>query len=702
MADLLVELRTEEIPAGYLDRALDAWRTSFAAALEAEHLTHGDVTVHGTPRRMALHVVDLATSQPDRVETAVGPAERAAFGADGKPTKAAEGFARSNGVAVDALEVRDTKKGRYVCVEKRVGGSQTVDLLPRLLTDTVSKMPFPKRMRWVGKSFTFARPVRGVVALFGPTVLDWTLAGIAAGNRTAGHPFLAPESIDLDDANLEAYQSRLGNAYVIVDRAARREAVDASLAVAAESAGGTVRDDGLVQEVANMVEYPGVLTAQFEERFLELPPAVIEAVLRNHQRYFSVRLPDGTLTNRFLSVVDRPESSFERIADGNERVVRARLVDGEFFLAEDKKTPLADRRASLDQVVFLKGLGTIGQRVDRLKELARKLSVVIFGAETADRAERAASLCKSDLVTQMVFEFPELQGVIGETYARAIDGEEPEVAAAIREHYLPQGPEDDLPATPTGTAVALADRLDLLTGCFLRGFVPTGSRDPYGLRRATLGIIRMLGAGELRIDISKWMETAASGYDQLLSDVEDKPGAIARLEDYVGERVQAHFVDKGYPHELVQAAAATAWGDIVDLGHRLEALQSMRGDERFDALIELVERTKNISKRLETERTVRPEYFSEGIEGELFEAYATTEPTVREAFANGDFVGGSIRYLEGLGPLLHRYFDEVYVNDDDARVRANRLSMLRQIHRLYRDHVADLSLVPRTAGGPAA
>ena len=695
MTVMLVELRTEEIPAGYLDRALAAFRDEVHKGMSDARIDHGEVGFLGTPRRMTVFARDVVDRQPDRRETVQGPAEKAAFDPDGKPTRAVEGFARSQGVSVEALQVRETRKGRYICLDKVVEGKAVAELLPDILTAAVSRISFPKRMRWAARDFTFARPIRGILALLGDRVLDWELSGVRAGNVTRGHPFLAPESIPLVCADVEAYISALHQAYVVVDPTTRREAVEASLHAAAEQAGGTYRDEGLVAEVTHMVEYPGVLEARFDARFLELPAVVIEAVLRTHQRYFSVLRPEGGLAETFLSVVDRPAEKFEKIRDGNERVVRARLVDAEFFLAEDSRTRLVDRLESLDQVIFLKGLGTLGDRVKRLRPLARSLGMALHGAETAERAERAANLAKCDLTTNMVGEFPELQGAMGEVYARTLDGEEPEVAAAIREHYQPQGPEDDLPATPTGNVVALADRLDLLTGCFLKGLEPSGSRDPYGLRRAARGLLRILLAGEQSLDLKKWIEKAASGYSGLLAEADTPRGPLASLGRYLRERIQAHFIDQGMHHDLVGAAVATDWGDVKNLEARLEALQAMQEDDRFPALVELVERTHNISKNLDKERPLRPDLFTEAVEQEVFDTYQALERPLCRAFSSGEYTEGSWRYLEGLGGLMQRYFEEVFVNVEDPRVKHNRWTLLRAIHCLYRDHVADLSRVPR-------
>jgi glycyl-tRNA synthetase beta chain len=352
-------------------------------------------------------------------------------------------------------------------------------------------------------------------------------------------------------------------------------------------------------------------------------------------------------------------------------------------------------------VIFLKGLGTIGDRVKRLAALARSLGMVLFGSETAARAETAASLCKSDLVTAMVGEFPELQGLMGEIYSAKLDGADEEVAAAIREHYLPRGADDAVPSSPAGTVLALADRLDLLVGCFLKGLEPTGSRDPYGLRRAALGMIRILDQGRQRLDIEKWLEKAAEGYRGLIEEADTPEGPLASLTRYLRERVHAHFTDRGLNHDLVTAAVATGWGDIVNLEERLEALHEMRRDPRFPALVELVERTHNISKGLERERRVSRSLLAEPIEHEVFDALHELEGPVCASFGSGDFVGGSWAYLDGLGSLMGRYFDEVFVNVDDDEVRSNRWSLLRAVHRLYRDHVADLSRVPRAAAEEA-
>ncbi|MBN2491616.1 MAG: glycine--tRNA ligase subunit beta [Planctomycetes bacterium] len=696
MVDLLVELRTEEIPAGYLGRALEALQDEVRQGLDDASIAHGDVSALGTPRRLTVVARAVAARQPDRRETALGPAAKAAFDPDGAPTRAAEGFARAHGVSVADLEVRETPKGRYVCVDKQVAGQPTLSLLPDILSAAVRSIPFPKSMRWASREFTFARPIRGVLALLGEQPIDWELNGVRAGRTLHGHPFLAPEPIVLERADPEAYVAALQRAYVMVDPAARLEAVTASLTAAAEAAGGAFHDGGLVAEVTNMVEYPGVLAGVFEERFLELPRVVIEAVLRSHQRYFSITRPDGRLAARFLAVVDRPDAMFDRIRRGHERVIRARLVDAEFFLATDARKPLRDRSASLDHVIFLKDLGTLGDRVGRLRALARNLGMVLFGGETAERAERAAALSKCDLVTAMVGEFPELQGHVGEVYAHTLDGEPAEVAAAIREQYLPRGPDDEVPASAPGQTLALADRLDLLAGCFLKGLEPTGSRDPYGLRRAALGVIRIVHTARLGLDLAKWAEKAAAGYRGLLPEADHPESPITSLKAYLRERVRAHFLERGMRHELVGAAIATGWGDLLHLEARLEALHELHRDPRFPALVELVERTHNISRELDEEVALRTDLLVEPVEKELFARVRELEGPVCEAFAAGDFIGGSWRYLAGLGELLARYFDTVFVNVEDRKLRRNRWTLLRAVHRLYRDHVADLSRVPQS------
>jgi glycyl-tRNA synthetase beta chain len=695
---LLVEVRVEELPAPVVGLALEHLRKTVVDGLAELGLAPEGAVTLGTPRRLALFVERVGEGQADREEVRRGPSVKAGVkpGATGPDrfTPAALGFARSAGVAPDAL----TEKEGYLHARVLVKGRAARELLPELLTKALRTIPFPKTMRWRGKEFPFSRPVRALVAVLGGDVVPWQWAGLEAGRRVTGHPYLARESggaprgFELARADRAAYVEGLSKLAVVVDPAERRRLLAAKLEALAPGASAGAVAGKLLDEVVQMIEWPNALEGRFDAAFLELPPEVIVAVLKNHQRYFPVAGAAGKLENRFLSAIDRRDESAALVREGNERVVRARLSDARFFLKDDAKKTLGDRVEALKGVMYLEGLGTLFQRAGRLRALAGRFARAVGDAAAAETAERAAGLCKADLVTDMVREIPELQGVIGREYALRFDREGADVARAIEEHYQPRGSGDPLPESAAGTALALAERFDHLAGGFLKGFVPTGSKDPFGVRRAALGALRILEERRLRLPVREAVEAALEGY----RGVKEAPAGMAdQVLEFLRERLNAALRDEGKRHDLVEAALASSWADVPDLLARLEALEVLAGRAGWERLVIAVERTHNITKGAGETGEVREDLLKEPEEKELWAALREAEPRIAGLFRAGKYMEGGEAYAGQLGDPLHRFFDKVFVNVEDQALRANRMALLRRANRLFSSAVADLSRVVR-------
>jgi len=695
---LLVEVRVEELPAHVVGLALDHLRKTVVDGLAELGLAPEGALALGTPRRLALFVERVGEGQADREEVRRGPSVKAGVkpGATGPDrfTPAALGFARSAGVAPDALIEKDA----YLHARVLVKGRSARDLLPELLAKALRTIPFPKTMRWRGKEFAFSRPVRGLVAVLGSDVVPWQWAGLEAGRRVTGHPYLArgpdgaPGGFDLARADRAAYVEGLRKLSVVVDPVERRRLLAERIERLAPGASAGAVAGKLLDEVAQMVEWPNALEGRFDAAFLELPPEVIVAVLKNHQRCFPVTGAAGRLESRFLSAIDRRDGSAALIREGNERVVRARLSDASFFLKDDAKKPLRDRVEALKGVTYLEGLGTLFDRTRRLEVLAARFAGRLFGEEVVQSVKRAAVLAKADLVTDMVREIPELQGVIGRDYAIRFDREPVEVARAIEEHYQPRGSGDPLPESAAGTALALAERFDHLAGGFLKGFIPTGSKDPFGVRRAALGALRILEERRLQLPVRESVEAALQGY----RGVKETPaGLVDQVLEFLRERLNAALRDEGKRHDLVEAALASSWVDVPDLLARLEALEVLAGRPGWERLVIAVERTHNITKGVGETGEVREELLQDAEEKDLYAALREAAPRIAGLFGAGKYVEGGEAYATKLGDPLHRFFEKVFVNVDDAALRANRMALLRRANRLFSSAVADLSRVVR-------
>lgn len=697
--DLLFEIGTEELPSTQIDTALAALARHLVEALDEARLQHGDVEPYASPRRLAVVIRDVAAQATDMEALALGPAARVAFDDQGAPTRAAIGFAKGKGIDISELQRVETERGEYVGVMVRDEGRPAAEILPGILSDSFAAIPWKRSMRWGWSDVSFGRPVKWIVALLGDAVLPVSFGGIDAGRETRGHRFLAPASIAL--ANADAYASALRDAYVMPSVEERRAFIRREVAETAAKEGLTALiDDDLVDEVAHLVEWPVPMFGHFDEELLEVPREVLIVSMRTHQRYFPAERSPGELANAFIFISNMVVEDPSVIIAGNLRVLRARLEDARFFWREDRRITLEERRERLGAIRFIEGIGSVLDRSDRLEALAGAL-VDRYAADDAQlraHATRAARLSKSDLASAMVFEFGELQGVMGRYYALG-DGEAPEVAAAIDEHYMPRSSRDNTPPSAAGTFVALADKLDAIVGCFALGLKPSGSADPYGLRRAAIGVLRIAMEHNLRIDISDLAEQA---YDLL-------PGGAIRPRHEVVEEVQAFILDRirmlltDTPTDVAQAVVAAIGDDIPSAKERARVLLLLRANADFEPLAAGFKRVVNIvakaaesdpafAQSLET-RVPRPDEtrFTHDAERALYGALVQAEGEVQRAGSVGDFEAMA-RTLIQLKAPIDTFFDEVLVNDEDAKVRENRLALLASLRALFLSF-ADISLV---------
>ena len=693
MSDLLVEIGCEELPAGYIQPALEHWKQLVCDALDSSRLGYQEIRTAGTPRRLALFASGVREKQEDISVEVAGPPAKAAFDADGNPTKAAIGFAKSQGVGPDQLTVKKTEKGEYCVARKEVAGRAAKDVLAEELPKAIAAIRFPKSMRWVtGGGTTFARPIRMILALLDEHIVEFEINGVRTGRSTVGHPFLSPEKLSLAKADFNTYLAALHKHHVVADPAKRRAVILKKINECLARHGSELKDEELLDEVTNLVEFPNIVEGSFEEKHLALPEAVLEESMKSHQRYFPVRDADGKLLPKFVTVINRDDRYASSIREGNERVLRARLADAEFFLHEDARTPLADRLELLKDVTFQERLGSYYDRVQRLKSLASSLARQAgLTDEQISFCSRAAELCKNDLVTNMVGEFPKLQGVVGREYALR-DGEPPEVADAIAEHYAPRGADDALPDTITGCILSLAEKLDAMLGCFSVGLAPTGSQDPYALRRAAHGILRIL----MQRDINVGLSAAADAADELQPDgLPEAEDARDRVLAFLRDRLYNFFTDNGYRYDHVNAVLATSFDDVRDTRRRLDAVVALSRQPGWEELVTVVQRTRNILKNEEAGVDVSDKLLQDPEEKKLWAILLEHEAPMRELTAKREYLEASELFARAFVESVHEFFDRVFVNVDDQALRYNRLALMKRINALYAERIADLSeIVP--------
>jgi len=674
--ELLLEIGTEEIPARFLPPVLEEMAASFRKMLDAERIGVGEILTWGTPRRLALVAREVADSQAEVTQEIIGPPKAVAMDAAGKPSPAAAGFAKAQGVAISDLIEVDTPRGVYLAVSKSTVGRPTSERLPELLPGFILGLSFPKSMRWGSETITFARPIHWILARYGGAVLPFELGDVTSGPVTFGHRFLAPQAVEVKDA--QAYVAALNGAKVIVDPAARRALLEQELAQAAAGVNGeVVPNPGLLEENTFLVEYPSVVVGNFEDRFLALPDEVLITSMREHQRYFSLRGKDGKLLPHFIAVNNTLTRDPNVVRQGHERVIRARLSDAMFFYQEDAKVPLANRVDALKGVVFHSLLGTSYEKMERFRELAAALAGQLApGLEV--QVKRAATLCKADITTEMVGEFPSLQGVMGRQYAK-LSGEAPEVAEALFTHYLPRHADDELPPDRVGALVGLADRLDTICGCFGVGLSPTGTADPYGLRRHALAVIRILRSQVLHLDL---VEAVAAALALLKGKISRAPEETPlEVLDFFQTRLQHLLLAEGFDHETVTAVLAAGCRDVVDAADKVRALHEVRQSPEFPSLALAFKRVINIAQGAEPGE-VNPALFEHGEENILLQSAQCMEEQVAKALERRDYPE-ICRVLAGLRGPVDAFFDKVLVMAEDADLRRNRLALLVRISQTF-------------------
>lgn len=686
--DFLFEIGTEELPPKALRGLSDALGAEFASLLEKAGLAHGEVRGFATPRRLALLVKDLAEKQPDRQVERFGPTLSAAFDADGAPTAAASGFARSCGVSVEELSKSDRQGAVKLCFTRFEQGTATTELLSGLAESALAALPIPKRMRWGASRTEFIRPVHWVVMMFGEEVVATSILGVSTGNSTFGHKFHHDKPIELTcPGDYEAALDKPGRVIAGFER--RREMIRNLVTEQAIRLQASVAmDEELLDEVTSLVEFPVALTGEFDREFLQLPDEALILTLKYHQKCFCLEDADGRLFPNFVTVSNIASLDPGEVIKGNERVIRPRLADAQFFFETDKSRSLESRLPDLEKVVFQEELGTIAAKSRRVAALSRLIAEQL-GVE-ADACERAAMLGKCDLVTDMVGEFAELQGLMGSCYARN-DGEPEAVATAIFEQYLPRHTGDRLPETAAGQVVALAEKLDTLAGLFAIGQPPTGSRDPFALRRAALGILRILIEGELELDLVAAIDAAVGAYGELEPDADCR----RQLYDFIFDRLRAWYADAGTQASVYLCVRALNPPSPLDFHRRVEAVADFAGMPEAAALAAANKRVSNLLDKSGEEAggpgAVAPELLSEAAEERLLARLRRQSEEVAPLFAAGDYREGLTR-LASLRDDVDRFFDEVMVMVDDSSVRANRLRLLRELRDLFLQ-VADISLL---------
>ena len=706
MANFLLEVGTEELPADFVSSAIAQWQTKIPASLSAQFLSPANLEYYGTPRRLAVLIKDIPERQADREEEIKGPPVRAAF-KDGQPTKAAEGFARKQGVSLDDLEIRDTDKGEFVFIQKQIAGRQTKEILQELCPQWITGLEGKRFMRWGDGDLRFPRPIRWLVALWNSEVLPIELVNgsetIQSDRTSRGHRVLHPEAIAISKAT--DYVEVMNSISVEVNSQARKAKIEAGILAEAEAVNGKAEIyPDLLEEVVDLVEYPTAVVGEFDADFLKLPTEVITTVMVSHQRYFPVHKKDedGALLPNFITISNGDPQKKEVIAEGNGRVIRARLADAQFFYQADCDEHLDTYLPELENVTFQEDLGSMRDKVDRIIDTAKIIAEQLdVSEEEQNEIESTALLCKADLVTQMVYEFPELQGVMGEKYA-VVSGESPTVAKGILEHYLPKGADDIMPSTLNGQVVGIADRLDTLVGIFGIGLIPTGSSDPFALRRAANGIVNVTWSADLPLDLSQLLQQSAADF---VSAQSDRESPLTALQEFFVQRIRTLLQDeKNIDYDLVNAVvgdndaeyAERALKDLLDVRDRALFLQSTRDNGKLDEIYETINRSARLASKgdldtqtLDPQGLIDPELFEESSEQEFYQALVDLLSQTEAAQQERNYqllVDG----LAQIAPIVSNFFDgenSVLVMAENPNVKRNRLNLLG----LLRNHARVLA-----------
>ncbi|EOX3405455.1 glycine--tRNA ligase subunit beta [Vibrio cholerae] len=685
--EFLIELGTEELPPKQLRTLAEAFAANFAAELATADIAHEGVTWFATPRRLALKVANLAESQPDRVVEKRGPAVNVAFDADGKPTKAAEGWARGNGITVEQAERLVTDKGEWLLFKEQVQGQQTASVVVEMAAKALANLPIAKPMRWGDKETQFIRPVKTLTILFGSELIQGEILGVASARTLRGHRFMGEAEFTIESA--EQYPAILEErGKVIADYATRKAMIIEGSQQAAQQLGGIADlEDALVEEVTSLVEWPVVMTAKFEEKFLKVPAEALVYTMKGDQKYFPVYDASKKLLPNFIFVSNIESKEPRHIVEGNEKVVRPRLADAEFFFNTDRKRPLVDRLSLLENAIFQQQLGTIKDKTDRITELAGYIAEQI-GADV-EKSKRAGLLAKCDLMTSMVFEFTDTQGVMGMHYARH-DGEAEEVAVALNEQYMPRFAGDELPSRGVSAAVAMADKLDTIVGIFGIGQAPKGS-DPFALRRASLGVLRILVEYGYQLDLVDLIAKAKSLFGDRLTNANVEQEVI----EFMLGRFPTWYQDAGFSIDIIQAVLARNPTKPADFDQRVKAVSHFRALEEAEALATANKRVGNILAKYDGElgEEIDLALLQEDAEKALAEAVEIMAEALEPAFATGNYQE-ALSKLAGLRAPVDAFFDNVMVMADDEALKKNRLTLLNKLRNLFLQ-IADISLLQK-------
>lgn len=684
MKELLLEIGTEEIPAGFIPQALMDLESLAKKELEASRIDFDGIKTLGTPRRLVLVIESVSEKQRDEETKKIGPSKQSALDAKGNPTKAAIGFAKSQSVPVESLTMIQTEKGEYVCAVKKESGRATSEILSTLLPKWILSIPFQKSMRWADVPIRFARPIHWILALFGGEVVSFEVGNIRSGNMTYGHRFMNPGPISVKD--FQSYLQKTREASVIVDPAERKKRIeDEMIREGAKVSGRVLKDEELLNEVNFLVEYPVALCGTFDNKFLSLPREILIHSMKEHQRYFPVVDDHGILLPYFVCISNIHPKSREVVVKGNEKVLRARLSDAAFFFEDDLKISLEKRVEQLKKVVFQAKLGTSYEKVMRFQRLALWMTERI-DPKLREAVERTSLLCKADLVTGMVGEFPKLQGIVGKEYAR-LTQERPEVAEAIYEHYLPGFAGDRLPSGPIGDIVSIADKMDTIVGCFGVGLVPTGTADPFGLRRQALGILRIILEKKYSISLTGLIEES----EKQLKGKMERPVEKVKGEvlDFFRVRYQNFLLDKEYPFDVTDAVLSISFDELLDVQGRIDALKRAKEWKDFESIVIAFKRAMNILKGSPPQREINPSLFAESAEKNLYQSFLKAKEKIDLHLNKRDYPSTLLEMTQMKKPI-DEFFEGVMVMVEEEAIRNNRLALLDGIGKLFLG-IADFS-----------
>jgi len=684
MGQLLFEIGCEEIPASYIRPALAFLAENITARLDENHLAHGDVKTFGTPRRLGFVLEGIPAAQEDRSEEIVGPRWDVCF-KDGQATPAGIGFAKKTGVNPEDLQKVDTPKGECVRAVKKVKGCTTIEVLAGILPGMIAAIPFKKSMHWGVEPQAFTRPVHWILALFDGQVINVEFAGVKSGNKSRGHRFMAPEEFEVSEAGL--FFVHLLQAYVLPFIDEREEFIrNEARRITAEKGGRVIDDEGLVAEVANLVEYPVGLPGRIPAEFMSVPKEVLILSMRTHQRYFAVLDSKGQLLPHFIFFANIISAEPETVADGNGRVLKARLADARFFVEEDRRKSLEAYCPKLEHITFQEKLGSYSDKVTRM---LRQLDYLLprIAPDLRAEAERTIKLCKADLSTQVVCEFTELQGSIGRIYAN-LDGEKPEIAAAIEEHYMPRGAGDDVPPSRLGLIAALADKMDSTAGCFSVGLIPSGAADPYALRRATLGILRILISHKLDFSLGDWIDAVLDTLTDKLK--RDRSAVKDELLKFFAARLRAMLMEK-YPTDITDGVIAVGFDMVPHVQKKVEALAAFRRNELFEPLAAAFKRVMNILKDQAAPGAIDESLLTEAAERKLYEAFSHVERNIAAALDSAEYAQ-ALELLAALKEPVDAFFNDVMVMAEDEALRRNRLALLGKLAGLF-SRIADFRVI---------